>query len=319
MITMANNDLLLQNNQPLKKSRGEPDRLQPLFALAWGTTCGAVIGQALNPRMGLPMHLSPFLLPINWMIFPFQPLQGLEDCVTTTWEKVYRLSIFGLSSVFGFTTSYLTNKYLFNSDSHSEAETIRSYVLQTGLLALNLLSCYLLQRRAPLANRMTCVSVTVEGLNGIAVVISGCLNFFKQDRSVDISEYDQIDDDSGQNVLKNSTIRETEKLKKSNAIAKRQIAKIKAFIERDGELLSVFNECAQQTQEILLAQPVKDNSPPINNSIAEEWRQESLTAAYYDSLNTRMRDFLEKNPLFAGALRAKLEKMNQQENEEAWI
>ncbi|MBS4168153.1 DUF648 domain-containing protein [Parachlamydia sp. AcF125] len=102
-------------------------------------------------------------------------------------------------------------------------------------------------------------------------------------------------------------INETQDLKAQNEVMTAQIEKLHSFVNNDPDLKRTFVVCLRETQEILLPPPVKDNSPPHPNEIVEAWGQEMQQANYLDSVKTRVRDFLDKNPAFWEILRRKIE------------
>lgn len=103
-------------------------------------------------------------------------------------------------------------------------------------------------------------------------------------------------------------------LKESNRILGDRIKNLESDLKNDPELFAIFTACHNQTKDILLKPPKRDDSPPNPNPLLEEWRQAKQEQSYLNAKKTRILDFLEKNPVFCEAVKVKLGKTSQGES-----
>ncbi|MFI5343307.1 MAG: hypothetical protein ACHQUC_03705 [Chlamydiales bacterium] len=97
-------------------------------------------------------------------------------------------------------------------------------------------------------------------------------------------------------------IQETVRLEEENRILRDKINRIFSFVKNNSELRTTFAACYDETKEILLPLPKRDDSPPTPNPLIEAWRQAAQEQSYLLTLKTRIRDFLDKNPDFCKAV-----------------
>ncbi|KAF3361881.1 hypothetical protein PHSC3_001648 [Chlamydiales bacterium STE3] len=95
--------------------------------------------------------------------------------------------------------------------------------------------------------------------------------------------------------------REAKEIKLSNNQERKKIKNFWISIKSNSRLFRIFLECKRENEHILLSLPERDQNPPIENPVVEEWRQAMLEACYLDSVRTRIKQFLEVSPRFCAA------------------
>lgn len=104
---------------------------------------------------------------------------------------------------------------------------------------------------------------------------------------------------------------ETEETRLANDKREKLFDEIKQFVLHDTELQAKFKECLQQTGEILLKPATMGEIDSSLPQVVAEWQKEKLRSAYYDALETRFNDFMDKNPEFKELFTKKLEEMRR--------
>lgn len=132
----------------------------------------------------------------------------------------------------------------------------------------------------------------------LAACYSSIRDYFKDDSK---------EHQTSQTEKEATILKMTSELKETNKKFAAAFNSIQHFIESDPDLLSKFHECLNQTSDILLPPPLKNNSEPVNNPIAEAWRLESHQNHYFEQMKARFIDFLDKNPDFCQLLKKKME------------
>jgi hypothetical protein len=270
------------------------DILTVLFISVWGLSAGAFAQEVLNPNGMLPICAVATLLTINWFLLPCPNKTGANE---TKKMKIYRIAF----SILGV-TSGLIIKLSLNT--------------QISLIALNIISCYILQYFSTRKEGSNIIASPKEIILGIQ---EKSINFFnsltvKVKSLFDIRTLaDEIETCKKKRAL---TVQHLETLKVINRNNLDQMEKFKHFLQNDPELMSSFTHAVEETDGIFTL-PFRILEP-LNDELFEELRQETRHHHFFNILKRDLKDLLENNPAFQKLLELKL-MQHHQKNTIDWI
>lgn len=244
-----------------------------------GFTGSAYVAQALNPNVKWVMHSTLPLILLNFFIHQTPK----EESSCTLEEKISRCSkcIFSNPSIFffscglGLLSSILINVYVapFNRVPYSDQLNTNILLFQGFLLTTHLLSSY-------------------------------AVRYFQQPILKKAAR------SQNKEFTTTDLLPEILMIKEKNIEWEEKFKRLKVYINNNAELMQAYKACFEQTKNILLP-PYEMGEITSTDSIIAEWEKEAKLELYYNALNTRLNDFLLKNPDFYALLKNDLEKQGQ--------
>lgn len=298
------------------------DRIYLLFAAVWAFSSAELVGRIFNPQTSLLNRVSMISLLINWVIFPFKPYDGWFDHSMQKREVIARIASFSINLILGIFTYEILIHFISPFNKEVSLPWVRIYFLfeTIVLIASNCLSCYGLQNRPFSSVKIDTLTVT-KAIGGQALRLKDKIH----DRALSIVRYVReprrsrlVDTSVGygslqdQKTLNQEIRQQIQAASTQNQELEEGIERFRQFIENHAVLFQAFQASVKETKEILLDPPMQDDSTPVNEPLAEEWRQANLKHHHLLALKTRFIDFLGKNPEFQRVLVSELNQQNIQ-------
>ena len=285
-----------------------------ILASLWGATGGSIIAQALNPKVVWYMRFT-FFLPFCSLL-----ITKPSEVNSRFWSLCTKINQFSLSS---FSFKSLTSPECLTSLT-SFVGGVALSILSSGLtesfsqtLPINNLTVYSQNQMISMKEgNFPAKDLYPESIQTVIAVVQAvfiALHFLGRilmktadGKIKPVPQHEAFSSEKKCLLSEN-----TELIREKNKQWKEGFQRLKHFIDNDPVLLATFQKCYEESKDILVPPFEEDDSPPVSDPTAEEWRRAAQRQLYYEELLNSFKDFLNKNPKFTAVFKERLQQQNQ--------